>query len=191
MIVVQMARHEDSSKLYNLKGPSLARNLRLKVVAVVDFPKRQATLGTTLSQVASSAVAVRASLFQTRRNTIEKSFSRSDPGTLSSPAYPKVTCLLCRASRPQLTEHSDSASTALLLTVRPIYTGFVCLLPLRTTTTMASDAAHLDDVSPEDFVRRVRELQLERDRQDRERAADLEREILQSREQRRVRRAGE
>jgi hypothetical protein len=49
VIVVQMARHEDSSKLYNLKGPSLGCNLRLKVVAVVDFPKRQATLGTTLS----------------------------------------------------------------------------------------------------------------------------------------------
>jgi hypothetical protein len=77
------------------------------------------------------------------------------------------------------------------LYARPIYTRFACLLPRRTTTAMAPDASHLDDVSPEDFVRRVRELQLERDRQDRERAADLEREILQSREQRRVRRAGE
>jgi len=92
----------------------------------------------------------------------------------------------------------DSGSTPLPLTLvhlgaRPVYTRFVCLLPLRTTTAtaMAPDAAHLDDVSPEDFVRRVRELQLQRDRQDRERAADLEKDILQSREQRRVRRAGE
>ena len=48
-----------------------------------------------------------------------------------------------------------------------------------------------DDVSPEDFLRRVREMTLERDREDRQRAADLEKDILQSREQRRARRAGE
>lgn len=57
---------------------------------------------------------------------------------------------------------------------------------------MAPDTPTMDDdVSPEDFLKRVREMTLERDREDRQRAADLEKDIIQSREQRRARRAGE
>jgi hypothetical protein len=40
-----MAPREDSSKLYNLEGPSMSLgcNLELKVVAVVDFPNGKGT----------------------------------------------------------------------------------------------------------------------------------------------------
>jgi hypothetical protein len=57
---------------------------------------------------------------------------------------------------------------------------------------MAPDAPNPDDdLSPQDFLRRVRQMTLERDREDKQRATDLEKEISQSREQRRARRAGE
>jgi hypothetical protein len=46
------------------------------------------------------------------------------------------------------------------------------------------------DVSPEDFLRHVREMTEDRDREDRKRAVDLEKDIMRSREQRRQRRAG-
>jgi hypothetical protein len=48
-----------------------------------------------------------------------------------------------------------------------------------------------DDVSPEEFLRHVRELGVQKDMEDRKRAEDLEREIQRSREARRARRAGE
>src|ERR1700748_359891 len=48
----------------------------------------------------------------------------------------------------------------------------------------------LDQVSPEEFLRHVKQISEERDREDRKRAADLEKDIQQSREQRRKRRAG-
>lgn len=47
-----------------------------------------------------------------------------------------------------------------------------------------------DDSSPQDFLRRVREMTEERDREDRQRVTEIEKDILQSREQRRARRAG-
>jgi hypothetical protein len=47
-----------------------------------------------------------------------------------------------------------------------------------------------DDVSPQEFLKHVREMTESRDREDRKRAADLEKDIAQSREQRRQRRAG-
>jgi hypothetical protein len=48
-----------------------------------------------------------------------------------------------------------------------------------------------DDLSSEDFLRRVKTLTETKDREDRQRAADLEKDIIQSREQRKARRAGE
>jgi hypothetical protein len=55
---------------------------------------------------------------------------------------------------------------------------------------MASDPQAEDDLSPQDFLRRVREMTEERDREDRQRVTNIEKDILQSREQRRARRAG-
>ena len=47
------------------------------------------------------------------------------------------------------------------------------------------------DVSPEEFLRHVRELGAQKDLEDKKRAEDLEKEIQKSREARRARRAGE
>jgi hypothetical protein len=55
---------------------------------------------------------------------------------------------------------------------------------------MASETIQQDDLSPEDFLKRVKQLTEVRDREDRQRAADLEKDILESREQRKARRAG-
>jgi hypothetical protein len=47
-----------------------------------------------------------------------------------------------------------------------------------------------DNVSTQEFLKHVREMTESRDREDRKRAEDLEKDIAQSREQRRQRRAG-
>jgi hypothetical protein len=54
---------------------------------------------------------------------------------------------------------------------------------------MASPAS--DELSPSDFVKKIRELGEKRDHEDAERFAMLERDILQGREERMARRAGE
>jgi hypothetical protein len=67
-----------------------------------------------------------------------------------------------------------------------------CCRPSAVGFTMSSTTLHQhDDLSSEDFLRRVKTLTETKDREDRQRAADLEKDIIQSREQRKARRAGE
>jgi len=56
---------------------------------------------------------------------------------------------------------------------------------------MAPEASNVDnDVSPEEFLKRLHQLTSTQEAEDRARAAELEKDILHSREQRRARRAG-
>jgi hypothetical protein len=48
-----------------------------------------------------------------------------------------------------------------------------------------------EDLSPSDFVKKIRELGEKKDSEDAERLASLERDILKGREERAARRAGE
>jgi hypothetical protein len=54
----------------------------------------------------------------------------------------------------------------------------------------ASESKH-DDLSPSEFVKKIRELGEQRDKEDAERFAQLELEISKGREERAARRAGE
>jgi hypothetical protein len=55
----------------------------------------------------------------------------------------------------------------------------------------SSDMANADDLSPSEFVQKIRELGEKKDAEDAERLAALEKEIEQGRREREMRRAGE
>lgn len=54
----------------------------------------------------------------------------------------------------------------------------------------ASEPAKHEDISPADFVKKIRELGEQRDREDAARFAQLEQDIAKGREERAARRAG-
>lgn len=70
----------------------------------------------------------------------------------------------------------------------------IVLLPITLTCALAmsstSDPNNHEDISPADFVKKIRELGEQRDREDAARFAQLEQDIAKGREERAARRAG-